>query len=81
MESPTTDFVTSANSSVYTTTANGSTVVKNKRDISQFVKYLLEGSGVEEDSVDFAAIRKEIESSQDIVTSKDDLEQVSIKLT
>lgn len=33
-----------------------------KRDISQFVKYLLAGSGIEEDSVDYAALRNELEN-------------------
>ena len=36
-----------------------------RRDISQFVKYLLEGSGVEENSVDFAALRRELEQTVD----------------
>ena len=33
-----------------------------KRDVSQFVKYLLEGAGIEEGSVDYAALRQELES-------------------
>ncbi len=37
---------------------------RTDKDVTEFVKYLLEGSGIE-DKVDFASLKKELEASPD----------------
>lgn len=45
-----------------------------EKDVSQFVKYLLEGSGIHEDAVDFAQLRQELETiAHDIDETPDEI--------